>query len=68
LEKTLAELPPEERYTNRKNWLFANTPAGAQSSAVSYSLIEPAKENALDPYRYLLWILETAPCAGTDQP
>ena len=38
----------------RKNWLFANTPAGAQSSAVIYSLIETAKENQLDPYRYLL--------------
>lgn len=45
----------------RKNWLFANTPAGAQSSAVIYSLIETAKESGLDPYRYLLWILKTAP-------
>ena len=45
----------------RKNWLFANTPAGAQSSAVIYSLIETAKENKLDPYRYLLWVLHTAP-------
>ena len=45
----------------RKNWLFANTPAGAQSSAVIYSLIETAKENKLDPYRYLLWVLRTAP-------
>ena len=45
----------------RKNWLFANTPAGAQSSAVIYSLIETAKENKLDPYRYLLWVLESAP-------
>mgnify|MGYP002510264047 FL=1 len=27
----------------RKNWLFANTPAGAQSSAVIYSLIETAR-------------------------
>ena len=45
----------------RKNWLFANTPAGAQSSAVIYSLIETAKENKLDPYRYLLWVLECAP-------
>ena len=35
----------------RKNWLFANTPAGAQSSAAIYSLIETAKENKLDPYR-----------------
>ena len=45
----------------RKNFLFANTPGGAQSSAVIYSLIETAKENGLDPYRYLLWILRTAP-------
>ena len=45
----------------RKNWLFANTPAGAQSSAVIYSLIETAKETGLDPYRYLLWVFNTAP-------
>ena len=44
----------------RKNWLFANTPAGAQSSAVIYSLIETAKENRLNPYRYLLWVLRSA--------
>ena len=37
----------------RKNWLFANTEGGAQSSAIVYSLIETAKENGLDPYRYL---------------
>ena len=45
----------------RKNWLFVNTPAGAQSSSVIYSLIETAKENALDPYRYLVWILQEVP-------
>lgn len=45
----------------RKNFLFANTPLGAKGSAVIYSLIETAKENGLDPYRYLLWILEQAP-------
>lgn len=45
----------------RKNWLFSNTPAGAQSSAVIYSLIETAKENHLDPYRYLTWLLHNAP-------
>ena len=27
----------------RKNWLFANTPGGAQTSSVIYSLIETAK-------------------------
>ena len=45
----------------RKNWLFANTPAGAQSSTVIYSLIETAKENRLDPYLYLVWLLNNAP-------
>ena len=45
----------------RKNFLFCNTPGGAQSSAVLYSLIETAKETGLDPYRYLLWVLEWAP-------
>ena len=45
----------------RKNWLFANTPGGAQASSVIYSLIETAKENGLDPYRYLLWLLQNAP-------
>ncbi len=45
----------------RKNFLFANTPLGAQGSAVIYSLIETAKETGLDPYRYLLWVLSEAP-------
>ena len=37
----------------RKNFLFANVPKGAESSAIIYSIIETAKENGLDPYRYL---------------
>ena len=45
----------------RKNWLFANTPGGAQASAVIYSLIETAKENGLNPYQYLFWLLQNAP-------
>lgn len=45
----------------RKNWLFANTEGGAQSSAIVYSLIETAKENGLDPYRYLVHVLSKAP-------
>ncbi|MFI3251200.1 MAG: transposase domain-containing protein, partial [Eubacteriales bacterium] len=45
----------------RKNFLFANTPKGAQGSAVMYSIIETAKENGLDPYKYLVHIFKTAP-------
>ena len=44
----------------RKNWLFCNTPSGAKASEVYYSLIETAKLNGLDPYRYLLHVLMTA--------
>ena len=45
----------------RKNFLFANTPSGAESSAVLFSLIETAKEEGLDPYRYLVWLFREAP-------
>jgi len=45
----------------RKNFLFANVPKGAESSAIIYSIIETAKENGLDPYRYLTWLMHKAP-------
>ena len=37
----------------RKAWLFSDTPAGANASALYYTLIETAKANQLDPYRYI---------------
>ena len=43
---------------DKKNFLFANTPNGAHGSAIS--MIETAKENRLDPYRYLVWVLQSA--------
>lgn len=47
----------------RKNWLFADTPKGAQASANLYSLVETAKANDLDPWRYLGAIFEKLPAA-----
>ena len=47
----------------RKNWLFAGTPKGAQASADLYSLIETAKANGLEPYRYLRYLFEKLPFA-----
>lgn len=46
---------------DRKNFLFANTPNGAQGSAIIFSLIETAKEAGLNPYKYLVYLLKTAP-------
>jgi transposase len=45
----------------RKNWLFANTPRGAKASATIYSIVETAKENGLDPFRYLQCLFEILP-------
>ena len=51
--------------TDRKNFLFSNTPGGAQGSAVIFSLIETAKENDLDPFRYLTHVLTEAPALAS---
>jgi transposase len=45
----------------RKNWLFANTPRGAKASAITYSIIETAKENGLNPFHYLIYLFEKLP-------
>jgi hypothetical protein len=45
----------------RKNWLFANTPGGARSSAIIYSLVETARENGLNPLTYLTFLFEQLP-------
>lgn len=52
---------------DRKNFLFANRPGGAQGSAIIFSMIETAKENGLDPYKYLLHILQTAPAMNLER-
>jgi transposase len=46
---------------SRKNFLFANTPRGAEASAVIFSLIETAKETGIDPFEYLTYVLSCAP-------
>ena len=52
----------------RKNFLFANTAKGADGSAIMFSIIETAKENKLDPFRYLTYIFTTAPKLDQSQP
>lgn len=50
----------------RKNWLFAGTPAGAEASAIHYSLIESAKLAKLSPYEYLMHIFAQLPYTKKD--
>ncbi len=49
----------------RLNWLFCDTVAGAYASANLYSLVETAKANGVDPYRYLIAALKFLPKAQT---
>ena len=45
----------------RKAWLFSTSPKGAKASAIIYSIVETAKENNLDPLKYLTYVLEQLP-------
>ncbi len=49
----------------RKNWLFCDSVAGANASANLYSLIETAKANGIEPYRYLRKIFTELPKANS---
>lgn len=42
----------------RKNWLMCNTPKGARSSAVIYSVVETAKANGLIVEKYLVYLMD----------
>jgi len=45
----------------RKNWLFATSVEGAKAVAVWYSIVESAKANGLEPYRYLKYLMGEYP-------
>lgn len=49
----------------RRNWLFADTVAGANASANLYSLVETCKANRIDPYDYLVRLFKALPSAQT---
>ena len=67
----LAENAIRPFVVGRKNWLFSDTPRGADSSAIVYTMVETAKANGLEPWLYLRCILdelrylEKTPAAAT---
>jgi transposase len=48
----------------RKNWLFNQTPRGADASALLYSLVQTAVANNLEPFDYLKHLLTELPKLG----
>ena len=50
---------------NRKNWLFAVVPSGAEASALIYTMVEMARANGVNVYQYLTYLLEKCPTSQT---
>lgn len=45
----------------RRNWLFSDTPKGADASAAVYTMVEMARAHKLNIYKYLNYLLERLP-------
>ena len=45
----------------KKNWLFSASPKGATASAIVYTMVEMAKANDLNTYKYLTYLLSQRP-------
>jgi len=48
----------------RKNWLFNQTPRGADASAILYSVVQTAIANNLEPFEYLSYLFTELPKLG----
>lgn len=57
----LSEIAIRPFTVGRKNWLFCDTPNGAQASAIVYTIVEMAKANGVNVYHYLTYLLEELP-------
>lgn len=68
IDNNLAERAIKPFVLGRKNYLFAKSPAGAKASAMSYSIIETAKANGLNPFLYLNYLFEQLPNMDVTNP
>lgn len=64
ISNNLAENAIRPFTLGRKNWLFCDTPKGAEASATVYSLVESAKANGIEPFAYLQHVLVQLPYFG----
>ena len=62
LENNMAERAVKPYVINRKNSLFNDTERGAEASCILFSIVETAKHNHLDVYKYLKYVLDE--CRG----
>lgn len=65
IDNNLAENAIRPFVVGRKNWMFSDSVHGVKASANLYSLVETAKANGLEPYRYLRDVFTALPQAET---
>ncbi len=51
----------------RKNWLFSDTPGGANAGALTFSMVETEKACGVDIYQYLKFLLTKMPNKGYER-
>lgn len=61
LDNNAAEQTIRPFCVGKKNWVMIDTIAGAESSAIIYSIAKTAKANNLKPYNYFEYLLEEIP-------
>jgi transposase len=64
IDNNLLERDIRKFVTGRKGWLFSDTPAGAKSSAVIYSLVLTCRAAGVDPYDWLEYVITKLPQRG----
>lgn len=67
ISNNLAENSIRPFTIGRKNWLFSGSPKGAAASAAIYSIVETAKANGLNPYKYLVYLFKQLPAVAFHQ-
>jgi len=67
IDNNIAENAIRPFAVGRRGWLFSGSPAGAEASATMYTLIESAKANGLEPWRYLNYLFEYFPRAKSGE-
>jgi len=68
ISNNLAENAIRPFVIGRKNWLFCDTPKGAEASATVYSLVETAKANDVEPFAYISFLLDELRYLGKTPP
>ena len=61
LDNNISERCIKSFVIGRKNFLFSDTPRGAEASAAIYSIVVTAKLNGLNQRAYLEWVLTEMP-------